>query len=275
MTDGGEARRPVLMVKVPLRGRTGGSFFLRWAYGRAMHEGREVDFADFDRSDGAMSRWFRETVGPAIFYDGGLRSGRFGTCIVPASAHMADMVSGLTRCVEGVAETGRSLIVDTTGGDPAFLDYAERLCLSEVCREAGISLLAAAMCGPGEQDISGVLSLLRTRLFAPGELALVCNEGLVPDGMATEEAFASFLPGDRRSKAVGLLEKEGARVVVLPRFDFADAVERAKVDVFEAQDMACPALGVVQRVNTRAWLFGAKGRAGVAEFMRPLEGRLP
>lgn len=253
MTD--TAAAPVMLIRVPTRERIGGTTFIRYAYGRALAEGRDCDAGDFDRRGQVFRGWFKEQVPAGKFYEGGMRSAGWGTCIVPASGETTHLKADISTCVDGVARTQRSLVLDFAGSEVALAEYARDNSLSAVCEEAKVRLTAVAMVGPDAQDISTVMRLVGYRLFQAHELLLVCNAG-VPrdDGRDVDvlDIFQTFMSGPD----IAALMKDGAKVMVMPRFQYMADVERAKVDFFRATDPSCPALGIVQRVNTKVWLYG-------------------
>lgn len=269
--------KPKFVLKAPTRGNLGGTTWLRWAYGLTLHRGGAADVADFDRNDAALSRWFtKRHKGARSFYADGLKTGTWGTVILPNGSADGDIISGINECLTGVAHHKRSLFMDVSGGDRIMRRYADEMSLSAVCAEAGIDLLVACMVGPGEQDVRNVMELAQSGLFAPSELALICNGGLVRDGDNELAAFAAFLADDQIHPDVAALIREGARVTFMPKYPFTAQIEAGRFDFFQVSDPHCPKLPIVERVNTRSWLFGIEGRKpGMAQYQADILGGLP
>jgi len=271
-----------LFMRVPTRERIGGTTFLRYAYGRALAEGRDCDAADFDRRGQTFRTFFREQMPAGLFFSTGTTSGAWGTCAIPYSGEDAAMVAGLLLCIDRMVERKRSVVLDWSGGDDLLLKTARDLSLSAVCAEAGIALTAVAMVGPGAQDVQTVMRLVRSRLFEPSELLLVCNGGLVDAGDDPLSAYAAFVfdgDDDKRDPEIRALQDEGAKVCIMPRNPFAVEAEAARGDFF---DLAQPtsAFPVAAKVNTRVWLYGNErfGRVvkvGMAQAMDHVKDVLP
>ena len=267
---------PVMLIRAPTRERIGGTTFLRYVYGRALNEGRDCDAADFDRRGQVFRTFFKRHAKADAFYRQGMKSGAWETCMVPTSGETAHLKADITACVNGIAEAQRSLVVDFAGSEGAVMEYARDNSLTDVCELAGVRLTVVAMVGPGAQDIATVMRLVKSKMFQPHELLLVCNGGLVREGEDFLAAYGKFLvapgAGEERDPDIIALIDDGARVMAMPRFDYVADVEAARADFFTAAERSNATLGVVQRINAGIWLYGnVKGeriiKAGMAQMV--------
>ena len=202
--ESGSHRRPVLFVRQG-RGRTGGSTGLDWAVQRARHQGRRVRVLDGDLRSRTLSN-----LHPAGALDE--RTGE-GTSS-PRSENPAEVKAWLNAELDILAERGDvSAVLDLGGGERVIADYVLDLELNGFCEAYGIRLVAAFYVGADPEDLRHVLELVRSGDLAGAHLLITLNEGMVRQGMSTEEAFAPVI-GDR--DFVGLVDG-GARAVFMRR----------------------------------------------------------
>ena len=276
-------KRPVFAFRVPLRGARGGTTVARYIYGRAVNRGSACDAADFDRRDEGFSKWFKERVpNPALWYSSGMRSDGWQRCIMPEAKKTTLVKDGITACFEGMAAAQRSLVMDFAGGDGAALEWASGNSLSDAAEASGIGVLAFAPVGPGIQDIDGVMRFVRSKLFLPHELLLICNGGLLGEDDDESKAFSDFLPplkgeDDKRNPDIKAIVKDGAAVAFMPRIPAWDELERQRLDFFAAADPASTSLGIMRRLNLRTWLGGNAARSlpGMSQLFAHVAERLP
>lgn len=223
---------PVLAIGLG-RGRTGKSTLLRWAIGRALEAGREVDAADGDRHNATLAAFCR-------------------TAARPPSAEDADSKDWLTDRLNALATERRSLVLDLGGGDRLLADYGRDLALVEFCRDCGVEPLALLCLGPALDDLAHVVALADA--FAPPRTVLVLNEGLVPGGRSAQQAFA---PLYGRKEFAALVDR-GAVPVLMPRLACMPEVDARRLGFGAARDGAKgrdgSPLGPVQRSQVGTWM---------------------
>ncbi|MDT0188533.1 hypothetical protein ABEV34_19340 [Methylorubrum rhodesianum] len=232
-----EALQPFLARLVILlgRGNRGKTTLGRYVAEEAYAAGRDPLIADADRNNDTLSRFFPHVVSPE-------------------SADEKDVESFIARLIENMVATGRSTLLDLTGGDTVLKRLAGDMQLSTWLPSVGIEPVAVHVLGPNSDDCAFLRSTEHERLFAPPATALVLNAGVVPQGISPEEAFHRTV--SENPVIVATVER-GARIVTMPRLACATEVEERRLSFADAAANRDPnggqALGLWKAQQVTLW----------------------
>ena len=200
---------------VPLgRGTRGKTWWVRWAVGRALAQGRELVIADADRTNATLSAFFDRVV-------------------TPPSADETDMRDWFAAFIERQITDRFTALIDLGGGDLILKQLAREIGLAGFLERYGISPVAVHLLGPDLDDLAYLRDLEQDALFAPAATILVLNEALVARGRSEKTAFQStILDHPVFLKALD----RGAKVVWMPRLAVAHEIDARRLSFTAAEE---------------------------------------
>jgi len=222
---------------VPLgRGTRGKTWWVRWAIGRALAQGRDVVIADADRTNATLSAFFDSVV-------------------TPPSADEADMRDWFAAFVERQIADRFNALIDLGGGDLILKQLAREIGLTAFLESHAIRPVAVHLLGPDRDDLAYLHDVEQDGIFAPEATILVLNEALVPRNRSEKVAFQSTIlehPAFLRA-----LDR-GAKVVWMPRLAAAHEVDARRLTFTAAEDNQIkpgqPPIGPWNRQLIHNWL---------------------
>jgi len=222
---------------VPLgRGTRGKTWWVRWAIGRALAQGRDVVIVDADRTNATLSAFFDSVV-------------------TPPSADEADMRDWFAAFVERQIADRFNALIDLGGGDLILKQLAREIGLTAFLESHAIRPVAVHLLGPDRDDLAYLHDVEQDGIFAPEATILVLNEALVPRNRSEKVAFQSTIlehPAFLRA-----LDR-GAKVVWMPRLAAAHEVDARRLTFTAAEDNQIkpgqPPIGPWNRQLIHNWL---------------------
>lgn len=222
---------------VPLgRGTRGKTWWVRWAIGHALAQGREVVIADADRTNATLSAFFDSVV-------------------TPPSADEADMRDWFAAFVERQIADRFNALIDLGGGDLILKQLAREIGLTTFLENHAIRPVAVHLLGPDRDDLAYLHDVEQDGIFAPTATILVLNEALVPRNRSEKTAFQStILEHPAFLKALD----RGAKVVWMPRLAAAHEVDSRRLTFTAAEENHVkpgqPPIGPWNRQLIHNWL---------------------
>lgn len=205
--------QPLCMVPLG-RGTRGKTWWVRWAVGRALAQGREVVIADADRTNATLSAFFDSVV-------------------TPPSADEADMRDWFAAFVERQIADRFNALIDLGGGDLILKQLAREIGLTAFLERYGIRAVAVHLIGPDRDDLAYLHDVEQDGVFAPTATILVLNEALVPRNRSEKVAFqATILEHPAFLRALD----RGAKAVWMPRLAVAHEVDSRRLTFTAAEE---------------------------------------
>ena len=196
------------------RGARGKTWWVRWAVGRALAQGREIVIADADRTNATLSAYF----------DG---------VLTPPSADEADMRDWFAALVERQIADRFTALLDLGGGDLLLKQLAREIGLTAFLERHDIRPVALHLIGPDRDDLAYLHDVEQDGLFAPTATILVLNEALVPARRAIKTAFQATIL--EHPTFLATLER-GAKVVWMPRLEVAHEIDARRLTFTAAEE---------------------------------------
>jgi len=248
-TAAGTAAAPLFILPLG-RGTRGKTWWVRWAVGRALAQGREIVIADADRTNATLSAYFQGVV-------------------TPPSADDAEMRDWFAALVERQIAEHFNALIDLGAGDLILKQLAREIGLTTFLERYGIRPVAVHLLGPDPDDLAYLHDVEQGKLFAPAATVLVLNEALVPRNRAEKAAFqATILAHPVFLKALD----RGATAVWMPRLAVAHEVDARRLTFPAAEDNRVKPgqapIGPWNRQLIHNWLHDMEGNfAPVAHWL--------
>jgi len=239
---------PVFVAPVG-RGGRGKSEWARWAWERGFRMGRPVLAADGDRTNPTLTAFV-----PAASR--------------PESPAAEDVKAWLGSLLERQIAERASLVLDLGGGDLVLKEFAREVGLVEFLGSYGVEPVAVHLIGPDLDDLA-YLRDMEDGIFAPRRTVLVLNEGIIPTGRATANAFRPVVEHKIFQDALD----RGAKAVVMPRLPCMADLDRLRLHFEDAEAGAekdgVYRVGPVDRFRVKTW------RKAMEEAFAPVASWLP
>jgi hypothetical protein len=241
-TDSSPPRRPVFIVLAG-RGGHGKTTIARLLCELCHAAGRQVIIADGDRTNRSLPKYFKVVHAPTSSDNHGVQKW--------LEALINEAI--LTRC---------SVVLDLGGNDMMLKHLAIEIELVELLEQKhGIDVAILHFIGPEVESLGYLASVEadpylpeQAALFAPQRIALILNEGLVPETYTAIEAFATVREHPVFQAAVA----RGARTIVMPRLKALHEVNRRHLSFQAAANGATgnglDSLGPTDRERVTRWL---------------------